>query len=106
MKYWLILMKDKERKLTCFPNPLLCRGAVEFLGSGVFIPLHILHCILCSKIFKNKPQRSSIGVWYKFADVGGGGGGGGLPPFSVFVVSPPGGKKNFFTLFKTPLKLC
>ena len=44
MKYWLTLMKDKERKLTFFSNPLLCRGAVEFLGFGCFYaPSHIAY---------------------------------------------------------------
>ena len=74
MKYWLILIKDKERKLTCFSEfpivPQRCRtlGVCSFLCS-------ITYCIAyyAVKIYKNKSQRNSIGVRCKFAGWGGGG---------------------------------
>ena len=63
-------MKDKERKLTCYSNPLLCRRTVEFLGFGFFYaPSHIAKFIL-----KN---QSECGVAFR----------GGVAPVVVFVIS-------------------
>ena len=77
-------MKDKELKLTCFSIPLLCRGAVEFLGfGGFFMHLHILH-IMQSKFIKTNPKETQsecvVSLW------GGGGGEVGVAPIVVIVV--------------------
>ena len=43
MKYWLILMKDKERKLTCFSESTIVLQRSNILGvlSFFFVPSHI-----------------------------------------------------------------
>ena len=85
MKYWLILMKGKDRKLTCFPNIPLCCGAVEFLGFGFFMPLHILH-IVQSKFITNPrmqiltaregnmgnchPSKTNVSLGFASVDIG------------------------------------
>ena len=45
MKYWLkSLWRTKNANWHAFPNTLLCRGAVEFLGFGFFYaPSHIAY---------------------------------------------------------------
>ena len=71
MKYWLILIKDKERKLTCFSkSPIVLRRS-RILGFEVFYA-SFTHCSLFSQN-KNKPQRNLIGMWCLFARGEGGG---------------------------------
>ena len=60
-------MKDKERKLTRFPNPLLCWGS-RILGIWILLCPFTYYAV---KIYENKPQRNSIGVCCKFAGRGG-----------------------------------
>ena len=55
MKYWLILMKDKERKLTCFSESPIVSRRSRILGVWIFYtPSHI--AFYAVKIYFKKNQ--------------------------------------------------
>ena len=67
MKYWLIRMKDKDRKLKCFTESAILLRRSRILGVWSFLcPFTYCIAYYAVKIYKNKTHRNSIGVWCKF----------------------------------------